>query len=86
MRHNTESLTEILVGIMVVEALADWKYIDSQKGEKEVLDRVKLGFIPLACDAVAMTVKSPFWDVVDEEAPPLRTGLDMGHPWRRSCF
>ena len=54
--------------------MVDWKHIDSQKGVKVILDRVKLRVIPLACDAVARTVKSPFWDVVDEEAPPPNIG------------
>jgi hypothetical protein len=65
--------------------MVDWDYIDSKKGEKEVLDRVKLRFIPLDCDAVAMTVKSPFRDMVDEDAPPLKSGPDMEPYWRRSC-
>jgi hypothetical protein len=51
---------------------------------KEVLDRVKLRFVPSACDAVAITVKSPFWDVVDEEASPQKEDAFKGLLWRRS--
>lgn len=64
--------------------MVDWKYIDGQKGVKEVLDRVNLRFIPLGCDAVAMTVKPPFWDVVGVEAPPQKEDAFKGLLWRRS--